>query len=288
MSVPLSVSISTTFGDVSLTADERGTGRPVVILHGGAGPMSVTGFADLLAEATGTRVIVPTHPGFGGTPRPAELSSIAELAELYAGLLETLDLTDVVVIGNSMGGWITAELALRHPDRLGRIILVDSVGIDVPGHPVAASLPPSQLAEYSWYDPSKAPRLDPAKLSPEMARVLAGNQAALALYGQARPTRPCSVGSQTSVSPPSCSGARPTAWSTRTTGARSPPRFPHHGSSCSRRPGTCRRWRRLTCFWPRSVHSSRFSRRAADALASHGAPAVITRTGPTISPHADR
>ena len=185
MSIDLSPTVPTFFGDVSLTADERGTGRPVVILHGGAGPMSVTGFADLLAEATGTRVIVPTHPGFGGTPRPAELSSIAELAELYAGLLETLDLTDVVVIGNSMGGWITAELALRHPDRLGRIILVDSVGIDVPGHPVAASLPPSQLAEYSWYDPSKAPRLDPAKLSPEMARVLAGNQAALALYGQA-------------------------------------------------------------------------------------------------------
>lgn len=184
MSASLSLTISTSAADVPLTADERGSGRPIVILHGGAGPMSVTSFADLLAEATGTRVIVPTHPGFGGTPRPEALSSIPGLAEVYAGLLEELDLEDVAVIGNSIGGWIASELALRHPDQLGRIALVNSVGIEVEGHPVAAALPPAQLAQYSWYDPSKAPSLDPATLPPAVAKVLAGNQAALALYGE--------------------------------------------------------------------------------------------------------
>lgn len=68
MSAPTSVNIPTSFGTVPLTVDQRGSGRPVVVLHGGAGPTSVTGFADLLADATGTRVITPTHPGFGGTP----------------------------------------------------------------------------------------------------------------------------------------------------------------------------------------------------------------------------
>ncbi len=87
MSTPLSLTISTSAGDVPLTADERGSGRPIVILHGGAGPVSVTSFADLLAEATSTRVIVPTHPGFGGTPRPEALSSIPGLAEVYAVLI---------------------------------------------------------------------------------------------------------------------------------------------------------------------------------------------------------
>src|SRR5450755_4140305 len=149
MSPLLSLSIPTSVGDVRLTADERGSGRPVVILHGGAGPTSVSGFADLLADVTGTRVIVPTHPGFGGTPRPEALATIGGLAEVYAGLLDALDLQDATVIGNSIGGWITSELALRHPTRLGRIALVDAVGIEVEGHAVAVGLPPAQLAEYA-------------------------------------------------------------------------------------------------------------------------------------------
>ncbi len=183
MSTALSLTIPTSFGDVGLTADERGTGRPVVILHGGAGPASVSGFADLLADATGTRVIVPTHPGFGGTPRPEALATIDGLAEVYAGLLATLELEDTTVIGNSIGGWITAELALRHPKRLSRIVLVDAVGIEVQRHPVAVGLGPAQLAQHAWYDPSKSPMLDPAALPPAARKILAGNRAALALYG---------------------------------------------------------------------------------------------------------
>jgi len=183
MTISHPITIPTSFGDVPLSADDRGTGRAVVILHGGAGPASVAGFADLLAKATGTRVIVPTHPGFGGTARPDALATIRGLAEVYAGMLDSLDLRDATVIGNSMGGWIAAELALRHPARLGRIAIVDGVGIEVDGHPVAGSLAPAQLAEYSWYDPSKAPSLDPAALPPAAREIFAGNRATLALYG---------------------------------------------------------------------------------------------------------
>jgi pimeloyl-ACP methyl ester carboxylesterase len=183
MPTPISLSIPTSFGDVPLAADERGSGRPVVLLHGGAGPTSVSGFADLLADATVTRVIVPTHPGFGGTPRPEALATIDALAEVYAGLLATLELDDVTVIGNSIGGWITAELALRHPPRLSRIALVDAVGVEVEGHPVAADLTPAQLVEHGWYDPAKAPSPDPAALPTAAREILAGNRSALARYG---------------------------------------------------------------------------------------------------------
>ena len=183
MSASISLRIPTSFGDVPLVVDERGSGRAVVLLHGGAGPASVAGFADLLAEATGTRVVVPTHPGFGGTERPEALASVTGLAEVYAGLLDALGLEDVAVIGNSLGGWVAAELAVRRPPRLGRIALVDAVGIEVAGHPVAASLEPARLAEFSWFDPSKAPSLDPAALPPAARAIFAGNRAALAVYG---------------------------------------------------------------------------------------------------------
>src|SRR2546428_8786462 len=78
-------------GDVDLTFTERGGGRPFVILHGGAGPLSVSGFADLLAETEKVRVIAPTHPGFGGTPRPNELERIRGLHDTYVPMIHGLD-----------------------------------------------------------------------------------------------------------------------------------------------------------------------------------------------------
>ena len=73
-------------GPVELTVEERGDGRPFLVLHGGAGPQSVAAFAQLLAEKGHNRVLTPIHPGFGGTPRPEGLDSVAGLAALYAQL----------------------------------------------------------------------------------------------------------------------------------------------------------------------------------------------------------
>src|SRR5438105_3663492 len=100
-------------GAVDLQFTERGDdGDPYLVLHGGAGPLSVAGFADRLADQQRARVITPTHPGFAGTVRPDGLRTPGKLAELYAGLLEDLDLAGVTVVGNSVGGWITAEMAI--------------------------------------------------------------------------------------------------------------------------------------------------------------------------------
>src|SRR5580658_1633882 len=99
-------------GPVEVSVAEYGSGQPFLLLHGGAGPQSVTGFAEKFAAAHQVRVLAPTHPGFGGIARPEALASIARLAALYQGLLDQLDLHDVTVIGNSIGGWIAAEIAL--------------------------------------------------------------------------------------------------------------------------------------------------------------------------------
>jgi pimeloyl-ACP methyl ester carboxylesterase len=171
-------------GPVEVTVTERGEGAPVLLLHGGGGPQTVDGFADLLATTRPVRVLTPVHPGFGGTPRPDALDGIGKLARLYAGLLDELDLTDVTVIGNSIGGWITAELALLDSPRVGRVMLVDAVGLDVPGHPPVDffGLTMDEVAQHSYYEPAKF-RIDLDALPPAAKQVMAGNRAALAVYG---------------------------------------------------------------------------------------------------------
>jgi pimeloyl-ACP methyl ester carboxylesterase len=171
-------------GPVPVTYSDQGTGHVFVLLHGGAGPQSVTGFADQLAGLGPSRVITPVHPGFAGTPRPAGLNSIAGLARLYVSLLGELGVTGATVVGNSIGGWIAAEMALTGSTQISSAVLVDAVGIDVPGHPVADffSLTLDQVAELSYHDPGPF-RIDPTAMSAEQRAVMAGNREALAVYG---------------------------------------------------------------------------------------------------------
>jgi pimeloyl-ACP methyl ester carboxylesterase len=173
-----------TLEGVPLTVGQQGAGQPVLLLHGGGGPQSVSAFAELLASSRPARVITPVHPGFGGTPRPDTLSTISGLARLYANLLDALELRDVIVVGNSVGGWIAAELALRAAARIAAVVLVDAVGIEVTGHPVADIFPlaPAELSKLSFYDPD-AFRIDPAAMTEDQQRMQAGDRAALAVYG---------------------------------------------------------------------------------------------------------
>jgi pimeloyl-ACP methyl ester carboxylesterase len=170
-------------GPVELTVEQRGEGQPFLVLHGGAGPQSVAAFAQLLAEKDRNRVHTPTHPGFGGTPRPDGLTDIAGLAALYAGLLDDLGLEDVTVIGNSVGGWITAEMVLLGSPHISTIVLLDAVGIEVEGHPVTdvsgLSLPEIQALSFHDLTPF---RVDPAAIPDAQKAIMAANGAALAVY----------------------------------------------------------------------------------------------------------
>jgi pimeloyl-ACP methyl ester carboxylesterase len=170
-------------GSVELTVEERGDGKPFLVLHGGAGPQSVATFAQLLAERGRNRVITPIHPGFGGTPRPDELHSVPGLAALYSVLLDELELNDVTVIGNSVGGWIAAEMALLASPRVSGVVLLDAVGIEVDGHPVAdvSGLSVPEIQAFSFHDPAPF-RVDPTFIPDAQKAIMAGNGAALAVY----------------------------------------------------------------------------------------------------------
>ena len=178
-SVPVTFTESATGG--------TGSGRPVLLLHGGAGPFSVAGFGELLSSSEPARVITPVHPGFDGTPRPEQLTSIASLAAVYGQLLRDLGLSDVCVVGNSVGGWIAAELALAEsaaPDRrVSSVVLVDAAGLAIDAAPIPDffSLTLDQVFDLSYFNPDKF-RIDPAALPAERQAALAANRAALLVY----------------------------------------------------------------------------------------------------------
>jgi pimeloyl-ACP methyl ester carboxylesterase/mannose-6-phosphate isomerase-like protein (cupin superfamily) len=170
-------------GTVPVTVTTRGEGRPYLLLHGGAGPQSVDGFAELLAGSEPARVLTPVHPGFGGTPRPDQLTTIAGLAQLYVALLDQLELTGVTVIGNSIGGWIAAEIAILNSPRVAAVVLADAAGLRLDAAPTADffSLTMDQVFDLSYYQPDKF-RIDVDQLPDQAKAAMAANQAALKVY----------------------------------------------------------------------------------------------------------
>ena len=117
----------------NITMMRGGAGRPLLFLHGaGGGGHWLPFMADL---ATGHDVIVPEHPGFGASDTPDWLDTIPDLANFYLDLLDQLDLTDVDLVGHSIGGWIAAELATRNTRRLASLTLICPAGIHVKGVP---------------------------------------------------------------------------------------------------------------------------------------------------------
>jgi pimeloyl-ACP methyl ester carboxylesterase len=159
---------------------QQGAGRPLLILHGGDGPGSMMGLADALATRSCT--VLPTHPGFDGEPRPERFTRVDDVVLAYLALLERLDVRNVVVVGNSFGGWLAAELALRKSPRIAGAVLINAVGVDgtIADAP-PAKLPPDELLARAFHDPKKfATFLTPP--SPEAAATRAENVRSLLVY----------------------------------------------------------------------------------------------------------
>lgn len=89
----------------------------------------------------------------------------------------------MTVIGNSVGGWIAAEMGLIADPRVSGVILVDAVGIEVPEHPIADffSLTMDEMFSLSFHNPDPF-RVDPQTLPPAAQAAAAGNRDALAIY----------------------------------------------------------------------------------------------------------
>ena len=122
-----------------------GTGAPVLVLHHDVGSPERLPFYDALARDF--TVLVPSHPGYDRSERPAWLRNVRDVAAVHQWLLAATGVTDVSVVGLGFGGWIAAEMASLAPRQFRRLVLVGAMGIK----PERADIADQALVSYIDY-----------------------------------------------------------------------------------------------------------------------------------------
>jgi pimeloyl-ACP methyl ester carboxylesterase len=112
---------------------EAGSGDETVMLVHGSGP-GVTAYANwrqvIPALAEHWRVIAPDMVGFGFSDRPDNVNySLQTWADQTVGVMDALGVQKAHLVGNSFGGAIALRIATQHPERVGKLVLMGSMGV---------------------------------------------------------------------------------------------------------------------------------------------------------------
>jgi pimeloyl-ACP methyl ester carboxylesterase len=129
----------------ALHVARSGSGTPLLILHHDIGTLATLPFYDALARDF--TVLVPSHPGYDKSERPAWMRSVRDIAVVYQWLLAQRDLRDVSMVGLGFGGWIAAEMATMAPRAFKKLVLVGAMGIK----PERGSIADQALVSYIDY-----------------------------------------------------------------------------------------------------------------------------------------
>lgn len=113
---------------------EQGDSRPIVFVHGLSGQWQ-NWLENVPRFAQQRRVVALDLPGFGLSPMPRETITIDLYGRVVEELCRRLDLAPAVLVGNSMGGYVAAEVAISAPEAVERLMLVSSAGISQREHP---------------------------------------------------------------------------------------------------------------------------------------------------------
>ncbi|WP_102346333.1 alpha/beta fold hydrolase [Bacillus sp. Marseille-P3661] len=110
---------------------QKGQGEVLLYLHGAG---DVEQWSKSLEELSSSyHVIAPLHPGFGSSPRIDWIETVEDLVFYYKDLLDDINAEKVHLIGAHIGGWIATEFAVRYPERVKSLVLIDSIGIKAKG-----------------------------------------------------------------------------------------------------------------------------------------------------------
>ncbi len=104
-----------------------GSGDPLLVLHDEMGQPGWLQFHEQLAQRY--TVYAPSHPGFGVTDRLDWIMNMRDSATWYLWALEELGLSNLNVVGFSLGGWLAAEMATQNPQVFRKMALAAPAGI---------------------------------------------------------------------------------------------------------------------------------------------------------------
>jgi pimeloyl-ACP methyl ester carboxylesterase len=107
---------------------EQGDHRPIVFVHGLSGQWQ-NWLENIPRFAQHRRVVALDLPGFGVSPMPNETITIDYYARVVTELCDRLGLAPAVLVGNSMGGYVAAEVAIDAPETVERLMLVSAAGV---------------------------------------------------------------------------------------------------------------------------------------------------------------
>ena len=107
-----------------------GTGEPLLLLHGELGHPGWLRYHDGLSR--NNSLIIPSHPGFGESPRLDWVMNMRDMAGWYLQALDDMGTGPINVIGHSLGGWLAAEIATMDPKQFKKMVLVGPAGIKPP------------------------------------------------------------------------------------------------------------------------------------------------------------
>ncbi|HZG94538.1 MAG TPA: alpha/beta hydrolase [Mycobacteriales bacterium] len=110
-------------GGWRIAVHETGAGEPVYVLVHGYGVTSRYWFRTARILGESARVLLPTMPGWRGSERPGRVLDVSELADAVADWLRSEEGPPAVVVGNSFGCQVVAELAVRSPGLVAGIVL---------------------------------------------------------------------------------------------------------------------------------------------------------------------
>lgn len=166
--------------------ENPGAGRPLLLING----IGATGdlFEPLRPFLGERETIAFDAPGVGGSPAPVYPPTMRSLARLIAGMIHELGHDQVDVLGLSWGGALAQEVARRHPDRVGRLVLAATMPgwTSLPGRPAAISI---LLTPARYYSTDYLRRVAPTLYG----GIIAEHPGLLARHARLREARPPST-----------------------------------------------------------------------------------------------
>jgi pimeloyl-ACP methyl ester carboxylesterase len=127
----------THLGDLRVHEVHGGHGSPVLFIHGLGSSGYMEWRFNLASTAEGHRVFAPDLPGYGRSAKPRVRYTIGYFARFIERYMDDRGLEKAAIVGASLGGRVALEIALRHPQRARRLVLVNALGLGRPKPQIA-------------------------------------------------------------------------------------------------------------------------------------------------------